>query len=242
MNELLLPTNPKPYYHDADAGITIYQGDAREIVPQLTADSLITDPVWPNCEHVFPGIDAQQLLADTLAAAAVKTVVIQIGCGSDPRFLQAVPERFPFIRTCWLEYACPNYQGRILNTGDVAYAFGEPPPSAKGRHVLPGRFLSHKVDKGLTRWNWDDATHRKLGRDHFAELPHPTPRRLAHVKWLVNWFGQDSVIDPFMGSGTTARACKDLGKRFIGIELEECYCEIAVRRLQQAVLPLDGVA
>jgi modification methylase len=59
---------------------------------------------------------------------------------------------------------------------------------------------------------------------------HPTPRRLQHVKWLVHQFSDDQVMDPFMGSGTTAVAAKLLNRHFIGIEIAEKYCNATAER------------
>ena len=68
---------------------------------------------------------------------------------------------------------------------------------------------------------------------------HPTPKPLSLMGLFVRLHSErgDLVLDPFMGSGTTLAAAKDLGRRAIGIEIEEQYCEIAARRLSQEVLP-----
>ncbi len=235
----------EPYFQEA--GVTIYHGDAREILPSLSAESIITDPVWPN--SVFPNVpDPQKLLTETLVAVSdmVQRVVIHLGIDSDPRFLAAVPGRWPFIRVCDLDYARPTYKGKIMMGGDVAYAFGEI-PKLLGRHVLPGRCISTRSDKLFHRSTWIGKDKHFIRRkdlsipeaaELYGGLVHPCARRLQHVRWLCKWFAGASVIDPFGGSGTTAVACKALGIPCTLIEIEERFCELAVKRLAQGALDL----
>ena len=70
---------------------------------------------------------------------------------------------------------------------------------------------------------------------------HPTPKPELLMADLVMQFTDagDTILDPFMGSGTTLVAAKRLGRKAIGIELEEKYCEIAAKRLSQGALNLE---
>ena len=74
------------------------------------------------------------------------------------------------------------------------------------------------------------------------ERLHPNEKPIDLPARFITWHTSagDLVLDPFMGSGTTARAAANLGRRFIGIELDERYCEIAARRLAQGVLDLGA--
>jgi hypothetical protein len=190
---------------------------------------------------VFGKVDCpQNLLAQTLAVSSVQRVTIHLGCDSDPRFLAAVPNRWPFMRVCWLDYASPSYKGRILYGSDVAYVFGSAPAVKPGQMLMPGKCMAQKTGQDIQKEIGESArvdgkmyTHAD-GRQN--ERSHPCPRRIQHVKWLVRWFAGESVIDPFCGSGTTLLAAKDHNKPAIGIDTEERYCEIAARRLQQEVL------
>ena len=219
-----------PYYEHA--GITIYHGDCLEILPSIEQPAVaITDPVWPN--SVFPSvIDPAGLFMQAAALLTCERLVVHLGCASDPRFLAGVPARLPFVRACWLRYARPSYRGRILAGSDVAYVYGDIPPSRPGRHLLPGEVVACKNNFRLQRTGRGKGTSRSTA---YEDLPHPSPRQYEHVQWLVRIYGGNGVIDPFAGSGTTLVAAKNQGLAAIGIEIEERYCEIAAKRLAQEV-------
>ena len=222
-----------PYY--SHAGITIYHGDARVVLPQLEQpDTWITDPVWPN--SVFPAVaDPAALFAEVAVLFNGERLVVHLGCASDPRFLLGVPKRLPFLRVCWLRYARPSYRGRILVGSDIAYAFGIAPPSREGRRILSGEWCA--ANNSLKAQNTGRGT-GQMRTEEYKALPHPAPRRLEHVQYLCGVFADRGVLDPFAGTGTTLLAAQLSGLPAIGIEIEERYCEIAAKRLAQEVLPL----
>lgn len=213
-----------PYYEQD--GIVIYHGYCREVLPRIEADTLITDPVWPNASVALAGRDDPEgLLRETLTVIGegnrIARLAIQLGCDSDPRFLRAVPSWWPFFRVCWLDVSRPNYKGRLLDGATPAYYFGTPPAARPGAHVIPGIYRDASSD---------------------GKFPgHPCPRKLGQLRWIVKWWSDpaDVIVDPFAGSGTTIVAAKALGHRAVGIEIEERYCEIAAKRLAQGALPLE---
>jgi DNA modification methylase len=76
------------------------------------------------------------------------------------------------------------------------------------------------------------------GPDSERLHPNQKPLRIISQQILASTDADDTILDPFMGSGTTLRAAKDLGRKAIGIEIDERYCEIATKRMSQMVLPL----
>jgi hypothetical protein len=192
----------------------LWLGDCRDVLPMLPkVDAVITDPVWPKHGGMFGDLDAHALLAETLTMIDASRVVIHMRNDQDPRFLTAVPERWLFLQMMWLRFAAVGHMGRFLTGNDVAYAFGIWPKSRPGEHSMPaiGPVESRPVRNG-----------------------HPCPRSLTHVTWLVGWWSETDVLDPFMGSGTTGVACMNSDRSFIGIEREPKYFDIACRRIEDA--------
>ncbi|MBN1366609.1 MAG: site-specific DNA-methyltransferase [Dehalococcoidales bacterium] len=233
----------KPYYKDK--WVTIYNGDCREILPELeVTDVIITDPIWPNTTIKLAGSERPYSLFREFCSRIPKTtkrLIIQLGCDSDPRFLRTIPSWLPYLRSCSLEYTIPSYKGNVLNTGDFAFVFGQAPQWQKDRQLMPGICRSNYVEKLFQKHNFTHHIHERrapAAKEVIDSLPHPCTRRLQHLYWLVHFFSDIQVVDPFMGSGTTLIAAKYLNRKAIGIEIEEKYCGLAVKRLSQEVFDL----
>ena len=211
----------KPYYQDS--AVTIYHGDAREVLTLLgPVGSVVTDPVWPNADRALTGADdPARLFREALSVLPQhERIAVWLGCLSDPRFLAPVTK--PFVRQVFIEYSVPRIRTNwCLVTHDVVYLFGNRPAPREGYKVIPGRYFV---------------------TDHRAEarIAHPCARALPAARYIIDKLTEpdDVLLDPFAGSGTTVIAAKDLGRKAIGIEIEERYCEIAAKRMQQEVLPL----
>lgn len=199
---------------------TLYLGDCRHILDDIRADVLMTDPVWPNApEGMFPDVHCPETLLRQVFNICpwVKRAVIVLRSDSDPRFLRAVPESLPFFLAQVLQYVMPGYIGRKLGGNEIAYSFGTVAKSEPGRRVIPG--MSPKVQPKGRKANG-----------------HPCSRAYEHFEWLMRWHSDagDTILDPFMGSGTTGYAAVKAGRKFIGIEINPEYFDIACERIERA--------
>lgn len=199
----------------------IFQGDARQLMSHAEGmKACITDPIWPNHTKVFDCEDSAALLWTTLGMLpkSVERVVIVLGGDSDPRWLrEGVPMKYPFLKSQFLEFCCPMRKGRNLYTNLMAYCFGAWPAPKKGQQLIPTKGYSREVDKRLT---W-----------------HPTPLRVSHCKYLVRWWGEGGVVDPFAGSGSIGVACKELRTPYVGFEINETYAKKAWARIEAEATP-----
>jgi site-specific DNA-methyltransferase (adenine-specific) len=206
-----------PYYESG--GITIYHGDCREILPNLEiVDLLLTDPPY--------GIGRDGMKPSTSSHGGRKAYAFD---GWD----NAQPDGEVFK----LLFASSKHQ--IIWGGN--YFTQHLPPSMgwlfwdKAQRICgsDGELAFTSFQKALRVFTMNRV---ELAKDGAV---HPTQKPLQLMQWCITYAGDEdsrSILDPFMGSGTTLRAAKDFGRRAIGIEREEKYCEIAVKSLAQEVL------
>ena len=227
-------TLPSPYY-DRD-GITIYHADCREILPLLEPNSIdlvLTDPpygVWlvnkktKRRENPF---DADAYDDDPGNIKALIEDVIPTCIAMSDRAMVFPGPAMMF------NYPEPRTVGCVYN------------PSGAGSSAWGFQCMHPILYYGKDPYLQDGRGRRPNSmqdvQGYLDDIGHPCPKPIKWMRWAVERASRhgETILDPFMGSGTTLRAAKDLGRRAIGIEIEEKYCEIAVKRLQQQVLPLE---
>jgi DNA modification methylase len=218
----------KPYYED-DA-VTIYHGDCREIIATLPdcVCVLVTDPPYGISHSSHKPRDSRaprpgaQIAGDE--STAVRDTILEIW-GERPAIVfgscrvpaPPVPVRATLV---W-------DKGGHVGMGDLSL-----PWKQNWEHIyISGTGFVGRRDTGVLRFN---ALAPWAG-----EYTHPHEKPVELMRALIGKCAPPAtILDPFMGSGTTLRAAKDLGRRAIGIEVEERYCEIAAKRMGQEVLDL----
>jgi len=226
----------KPYYEHA--GITIYHGDSRELLwSEHTVGALITDPPYGvNFDYGNGQDDSVDGMRSLVAPILDKAEAIVEAGG------YCVVWRSPKHWRQWSTWF-PRAERLIALPKRFIQIYPNVPWWATDYALLwriPGGETARYEDwmpKPNRDWFITDAPNFGLGR---GSIKHPCPRPIDAAKYLVGCFSRPGtiVLDPFMGSGTTLRAAKDLGRRAIGIEIEEKYCELAARRCEQEVLAL----
>jgi len=205
-----------PYY--ADDLVTIYHGDCREWMPE--ADVIVTDPPYG-----LPNEDAQACAAVILAAEPAVSLVFSDWRSS--HVYGALPGKVGELiwEYGWISGGRTRAKSGVLPTHNTIHCFGDPLRLA----FLDGTIIKRQPGFSSPRQcSWA----KKTGH------PHEKPLRL--MRYLVAGVQGGTILDPFMGSGSTVVAARELGRRAIGIEIEERYCEIAANRCRQEVLGLGA--
>lgn len=212
---------PRPYYEDES--VTLYHGDAREILPELRADAVITDPPYGiDFEYAThdDNIDDWYALMDAVVPVmrTVARCVVMPSCAIN-RLAWWYAQHPPDWVVAW-------HKGSPGHVAKIGFNDWEP-------HLVWGRPERPMHDHFKTRCGFTENVNG-----------HPCPKPIEWAHWLVERAVPDggTVIDPFAGSGTTLRAAKDYGRKGIGIEMDEAYCEIAARRMGQEVLDFGAAA
>lgn len=220
----------KPYYEHA--GIQIFHGDCREMLPHVSADAVVTDPPYgvglEAKQHKWFHIEGEGYAPNfDDDGGYIRDTVVPVIVDCIARFTRVVLTSG--TRHCFA-YPQPDEIGAIYNssgTGSGRWGFMCSTPV-----LFYGKdpYLANGLGRRANSWE-------QPANDYAEKNGHPCPKPIGLAKWLVSraTLAGESLLDPFCGSGTTLVAAKDLGRRAIGIEIEEKYCEIAAKRLSQEV-------
>jgi site-specific DNA-methyltransferase (adenine-specific) len=226
---------PTPYYDQE--GIVIYCGDQRDLLPELAPnliDLVIADPPY-GVNTKSDGMGKLSPWADL--------------CNASLWYEQWLAQTRRLLMQNGAVWSFLNWRS-LVTYQKAACDLGWPIESLlvwDKEWIGPGGPYGLRPSYELVAlWRMPEFSITDRGIYDIQTFPwsgdkpngHPAEKPQALAAWLIEICLAQYILDPFMGSGTTLRAAKDLGRKAIGIEIEEKYCEIAVRRLAQEVLPL----
>ena len=210
----------KPYYQDE--WVKIYHGDCREILPTLEkVDLVLTD--FPYGNNTAYGVydDTEDnlilLIRDTMPLIIGGASRALITCGVANIGLYPKPEWI----LSWITPAGSGSGKGGFCCWQPILAYGKDPYLQAGKGRRPDIFIKTELS---------------------ADSEHPCSKPIDIWRMILlrgSISTDDIILDPFLGSGTTLRACLDTNRKCIGIEIEEKYCEIAAKRCSQSVMRFD---
>ncbi|MGH3834202.1 MAG: DNA-methyltransferase [Pseudonocardiaceae bacterium] len=211
------------YY--SDGLITLYHGDCREVTEWLGADVLVTDPPY-GIDHAsnWDGPYKSEVIANDDSVTVRDEVLARWGSRPSLVFGSWKCATPPGTTTCLVWD-----KGDAAGMGDLSIPWK---PNWELIYVQGGGFRGSR-DSGVLKGNV--VTWASKGRTH------PNQKPTGLLVTLLAKCPRGVVADPFAGSGSTLVAAKQLGLPSIGVELEERFCEVTARRLDQGVLMFDGV-
>jgi DNA modification methylase len=200
-------------------GVTLYLGDCREILPTLgRVDAVVTDPPY-GIEWVYEGyadsFEAWRALVDSVipvANAAAKVMALAVGPIEAERHI--LVNHDPKWRVCWYRGSTGARSAIGFRDWETNFIFGTPPgPIHDHFHAVP----------------------------ELRDIGHSCPKPVEWAEWFVSRLTKagGTVVDPFLGSGTTGVAAVKLGRKFFGIELTPKYFDLACRRITDALARPD---
>jgi site-specific DNA-methyltransferase (adenine-specific) len=222
---------------------TLYLGDCREILPVLTdvVDHVISDPPYEDELHEAVGrirrSDGREMVQD-LGFSGINNTRSEVA-----KLTVAAARGWVILFT--LAEGVRAWRDDLQNAGakfDTTCFWIKPDASPRFNGQGPARgaecFVTCWAGRGYRSWNAGGKrgvyTHLVNKNRHGA---HPTEKPISLMAEIVSDFtnSEQLIADPFMGSGTTGVACARLGRRFIGIEIEPKYFDIACRRIADEV-------
>lgn len=222
---------PKPYYQD-DA-VTIYHSDCRQILPLLPkVDLVLTDPPY--------GLGLDMVLHHGTSEKSIHESS-EWNSHIPPAECFDLIHRASENRIIW---GCNYFGSNIPDRGRMVH---DKMLCIEGTHLrwseadLASCSFQNRITIFRYRWN-GNVQGRSINWNNTGPdaRVHPTQKPLALMRWCIEQANHPQIVlDPYMGSGTTLRAAKDLGRKAIGIEICEAYCEIAAKRMSQEVFDFE---